>query len=208
MQSCMERDPSSIILILQREDMDLLECKFYNGNRWLYYKCKIQDAKSRQKSPSAHHRTTLSGYIFTTEACIDNLKKKTFNQRYLVHMLSQYGELRPTNGWDRLASLGHPRKFQRVLRFGFVTVPEINRSLHDVRPSPWLVYLYFGGSYPLTAFYQVQNSLCVQVLRSPGSGYNHVSSVCLSKCRFTFSFESILSETPNSACTTDVYITN
>jgi len=25
---------------------------------------KIQDAKSRQKSPSGHHRTTLSGYIF------------------------------------------------------------------------------------------------------------------------------------------------
>jgi len=24
----------------------------------------MQDAKNRQKSPSAHHRTTLSGYIF------------------------------------------------------------------------------------------------------------------------------------------------
>ena len=36
-------------------------------------------------------------------------------------MFPQYGELRPTNGWDRLASLGHPRKFQRVSRLGFVT---------------------------------------------------------------------------------------
>jgi len=30
------------------------------------------DAK---KSPSVHHRTTLSGYIFATKACIDNPKK-------------------------------------------------------------------------------------------------------------------------------------
>ena len=25
-----------------------------------------------KKSPSGHHRTTLSGYIFTTKVCIDN----------------------------------------------------------------------------------------------------------------------------------------
>jgi len=30
---------------------------------------------SRQKSPSGHHRTTLSGYIFATKAHIDNQKK-------------------------------------------------------------------------------------------------------------------------------------
>jgi len=36
---------------------------------------KIQDAKSRQKSPSGHHRTTLLGYIFATKAHIDNRKK-------------------------------------------------------------------------------------------------------------------------------------
>jgi len=35
---------------------------------------EIQDAKSRQKSPSGHHRTTLSGYIFANEARIDNRK--------------------------------------------------------------------------------------------------------------------------------------
>jgi len=36
---------------------------------------KIQDAKSRQKSPSGHHCTTLSGYVFATKARIDNRKK-------------------------------------------------------------------------------------------------------------------------------------
>jgi len=36
---------------------------------------KIHDAKSHQKSPSVHHRTTLSCYILATKACIDNRKK-------------------------------------------------------------------------------------------------------------------------------------
>jgi len=31
--------------------------------------------KSRQKLPSGHHRTILSGYIFATKARIDNPKK-------------------------------------------------------------------------------------------------------------------------------------
>ena len=37
---------------------------------------EIQDAK---KSPSAHHRTTLLGYIFTTKVHIDNRKKNLLN---------------------------------------------------------------------------------------------------------------------------------
>ena len=69
------------------------------------WKCRTQ--KSRQKSPSGHHRTTLSGYIFATKARIDN-RKKIFMQRYVLHMSSQYGELRPTNGWDPSGSLRHP----------------------------------------------------------------------------------------------------
>jgi len=32
-----------------------------------------------QKSPFWHHRTTLSGYIFGTKACIDNWKKLVLN---------------------------------------------------------------------------------------------------------------------------------
>ena len=36
-------------------------------------------------------------------------------------MSSEYGELRPTSGWDPLASLGHPCKFQRVSRLCSVT---------------------------------------------------------------------------------------
>jgi len=56
--------------------------------------------KIAKKLPSGHHRTTLSGYIFPTEALIDNRKKKLVKQ--------QYGELQPTSGLDRFVSLGHP----------------------------------------------------------------------------------------------------
>ena len=38
-------------------------------------RCKCRSQKSRQKSPSGHHPTTLSGYIFATKAHIDNRKK-------------------------------------------------------------------------------------------------------------------------------------
>jgi len=46
---------------------------------------------------------------------------------------------------------------------------EANQTLHDVWPSPGLIhYIYtFGGSHRLTEFCPVQNSLYVQVLRSP-----------------------------------------
>jgi len=73
-----------------------------------------------KKSPSGHHRTTLSGYIFTTKTCIDN-QKKLVKQPYLPHMSSQYDEFRPTSGWDPFGSLGHPSKFQRVSCLGSIT---------------------------------------------------------------------------------------
>jgi len=40
--------------------------------------------------------------------------KKVVKQQYLLYMFWQYGELWPTSGWDLLASLGQPCKFQWV----------------------------------------------------------------------------------------------
>jgi len=113
--------------------------------RW---KCRTQ--KWRKKSPSAHHCTTLSGYIFATKARIDNRKKRV-KQQYLVQTSLQYGELRPTSGWDLLAGLRHPVIFQRVSRLGSVTARQsssgrqpnfaaLNRGHHLCsagRPSRW-----------------------------------------------------------------------
>ena len=102
------------------------------------------------KSLSEHHFTTLSGYIIATKACIDN-RKKLVKQQYLPQMSLQYGELRPTNGWDRLAGLGQPIIFQWVSRLGSVTARQsssgrqpnfaaLNRGCHlssAGRPSRW-----------------------------------------------------------------------
>jgi len=130
--------------------------------RWKYRTQKIA-----KNLPSAHHRTTLLGYIIATKARVNNWKKILAKQQYLPHMSPQYGELRPTNSWDWLAGLGHPTKFQRVSRLAFVTAAT---SLTRGQPNfagclavSWLVhYIYiFRGSCP------VQNSLCVQVLLSP-----------------------------------------
>jgi len=38
-----------------------------------HWKCRTQ--KIAKKWPSAHHRTNLSGYIFTTAACVVNRKE-------------------------------------------------------------------------------------------------------------------------------------
>jgi len=57
---------------------------------------KYRTQKITKNSPSGHHHTTLSGYIFTTKAHID-YRKKLVKQQYLLHMSSQYGELWPTN---------------------------------------------------------------------------------------------------------------
>jgi len=43
-----------------------------------------------------HHPTNLLGYIFATEACIDNREKKLVKQQYLLHIFSQSGERWPT----------------------------------------------------------------------------------------------------------------
>jgi len=42
-------------------------------------RCKCRTQKSRQKSPSRHHPTTLSGHIFATKARIDNRKKNVLS---------------------------------------------------------------------------------------------------------------------------------
>jgi len=125
-----------------------------------------------RKSLSAHHSTTLSGYIFATKACIGN-RKNVLNSDTFSWCPPQYGELRPTNGWDRFGSLRHPSKFQLVSRLGFVTAPT---SLIGSQPNfarslsvSWAgtSYIHFRGCCPMTEFCHVQNSLCVQVLRSP-----------------------------------------
>jgi len=79
--------------------------------------CK-NDAK---KSPSGHHRTTLSGWIFATKACIDNWEKNLLGSNMsstCTHNMANFGPLAAEIGFG---SLGHPSKFQRLSRLGSVT---------------------------------------------------------------------------------------
>jgi len=43
------------------------------------YCTRLAGNTGRKKSPYAHHRITLSGYIFATKAHIDNWKKNLLN---------------------------------------------------------------------------------------------------------------------------------
>ena len=84
----------------------------------------------------------------------------------------------PTNGWDRFGPIiglgvwGTPANFNGFRMLASLLhqrrLTEVKQTLHDVWPSPGLVhYIYiFAGSCPLAECYQVQNSLCVEVLGS------------------------------------------
>ena len=81
----------------------------------------------RKKSPSAHHRTTLSGYIFATKAPIDNPKKKLVKQQYVLQMYPQYGALRPLTAEIGSGVCGTPANFN-----GFGVLAAL---LHDSQAS-------------------------------------------------------------------------
>jgi len=111
---------------------------------------EIQDGKSRQNSPSGHHRTRLSGCIFATEAT-DN-RKKLVKQQYLPtcpYNMVNFSPLAAEIGlpvWGTPANFNGFRVMSSLLQRRRST--EANRTLYDVWPSPGLVhYIYiFGGS--------------------------------------------------------------
>jgi len=121
--------------------------------------------KIAKKSPSGHHRTTLSGYVFATKACIDNRKKifitsntsstcphNTVNFGLLAAEIVSLVWSTPANfnAFRILASLLMQRR----------RLTEANQTLHNVWPLPLVDYIYiFGGCCSVTEFCQVQNSL-------------------------------------------------
>jgi len=63
---------------------------------------KHRTQKSRQKSPSGHHRTNLSGYIFATKARIDNRKKNLLSSNMsstCPHNMVNFGLPAAEIGW-------------------------------------------------------------------------------------------------------------
>jgi len=110
-------------------------------SRW---KCRIQ--KIAKNSPSGHHRTTLSGYIFAIKSCIDN-RKKLLNSNISStspHNMVNFG---PLGAEIVLLVWGTPANFNglRVLVLLLQRRPstEANQTLHDVWPAvSWAGTLY------------------------------------------------------------------
>ena len=73
-------------------------------------RCKCRTQKNRQKVAICAPSYNFVGPYLATKARIDN-RKKLIKQQYLLQMSEQYGGLRPTSGWDRSGSLGHPANF-------------------------------------------------------------------------------------------------
>jgi len=107
-------------------------------------RCKCRTQKSREKSPSGHHRTTLSGYIFATKARIDNRKKNLLSSNISCtcpHNLANFGPLAA-----EILSLvfGTPCYFNGLLHgtlvMGVSQTAALNRERHlhsAERPSRW-----------------------------------------------------------------------
>jgi len=113
--------------------------------RWKY-----RTQNDTKKSPSVHHRTTLSRCIFATKACIDSWKKLV-KQLYVLHISPQYGEVRPINGWDHLVVWGTLANFNWFHVLPSLLQrrrsPEASQTLHNVWPSPGLLhYVYIFGA--------------------------------------------------------------
>jgi len=87
---------------------------------------KHRTQKLRPKSPSVHHRTTLSGYIFASKTCIDNWKNLLNGNISSGPLTAEirwgvWGTPATFNGFRVLASLLHRRRST-----------EVNQTLHDV----------------------------------------------------------------------------
>jgi len=121
--------------------------------------------KIAKNLPSGHHRTTLSGCILATKACIDNWKKTCLLNNNISstcpHNMVNVGPIMADFGLPVWSTPAHFNRFHildSLLQRHHS--PEANQTLHDVLPSPQLLrYIYiFGGSCPLMEFCQVHSS--------------------------------------------------
>jgi len=106
--------------------------------------------KSRQKSPSGHRRTTLSGYIFATKARIDSWKKNLLSSNIsptCPHNMANFGPLAAEIGlpvWGTPANFNGFRVLASLLHGSQVVIVSqtaaLNRGRHLCsagRPSRW-----------------------------------------------------------------------
>jgi len=131
----------------------------------------MQDSINRQKFPvcAPSHCRAISSQL----RHVSTIAKKLLNSNISFtcpHNMVNFGPLAVEIDWR---VLGTPANFNGFLVLASLLQrrrsTEVDQTLYDVWPSPGLVhYIYIFGSFcPLTEFCHVQNSVCVQVLRSP-----------------------------------------
>ena len=104
---------------------------------------------------SGHYRTTLSGYIFTTKACIHNPKKKLLNSNIsstCPHNKVNFGPLTAEIGWG---VCGTPADFTGFASWLHYCTDVAQRRLTKLCTMfgcllGWYTIYIFGGSCPLT----------------------------------------------------------
>ena len=111
-------------------------------------RCKYRTQKSRQKSSSGHHRTTSSGYIFATKACIDNRKNllSSNTSSTCPHNMVNFGQLA-----GEIGSLvwGTPKNFNgfRVLAASLHGTLVVGVSQTLWRWTEGSTYIWQGGQH-------------------------------------------------------------
>jgi len=122
---------------------------------------KYRTQKWRQKSPSGHHRATLSDCIFASKAHIDNQKKNLLSSNMsstCPHNMVNFGPLAAEiccRVWDTPANFNGFRVLAALLQWR--RSAEANQTLHDVWPCPALlhyIYIFPGAVAPWQNFAQ------------------------------------------------------
>ena len=124
-------------------------------------RCKCRTQKSRQKSPSGHHPTTLSGYIFATKACIDKWKKNLSSNNIsstCPHNMVNFGQLAAeivSLVWGTPGNFSGFRVLAALLRgtlvVGVSQTVALNRGRH----------LYSAGRPSRWAFAHISSCFCI-----------------------------------------------
>jgi len=148
--------------------------------RWKYRTQKIA-----KNSPFGHHCTTLSGYIFATQARIDNRKKSLLNSS-VCPTSSQYDELRPLAAEISWHVWGTPASFHR-----FRVLAALLHSTRVVGVSQSLRHWTQGATYIWKGGHHVGHWLtfllclfCVVI------HFFWLVNVCICCVRFSFSIPS------------------
>jgi len=112
-------------------------------------RCKYRTQNTAKKSPSGHHPTTLSGYIFATKACIDNRKKNLLSidmSSTCTHNMVNFGPLAAELCWR---VWGTPANFNgfRVLAALLHGIPVMGVSQTLRRWTEGATYIQQGGHH-------------------------------------------------------------